>query len=120
MTEKFLGRKYHKEHYNCAHFLADVWLEITGVDIKAQLTGFLLKPSDRFVTPDIRRSFRRIEKPESPCIVLMQRKNHESHVGVFWKRKILHMNESGAHYHDPCVALFGFTKVGYYQCQNAK
>ncbi len=112
----FLDRTYDKRTYNCAHFVSEVWEYLTGVRIDDILKGFLLPPKERHVCPEIRHSFRKLDKPRGLCIVLMQRPRTDPHVGLFYKNKILHITESG-----PClvpfeIATLGFKKVWFYKC----
>lgn len=112
--DAFLSRRYNKETYNCAHFVRDVWQELTGMDLGAEFEGFLRPPKDRYTDPAIRRAFKRLNKPSSPCVVLMQRRGCVPHVGVFVRGKIIHLHEQGVEFLPVEVATRGFKKLGFY------
>lgn len=110
------NRQYNRETYNCAHFVCDVWKELTGKDIEKELSGFLRPPKERQAGMDLRRTFRKLEKPESPCVVLMQRPGTVPHVGVFVRGKVIHIHERGVEFLPLDIAARGFDRLGYYTC----
>ena len=114
--DQFYNRTYNRQTYNCAHFVAEVWLYLTGSDISIILRGFLLPPKDRYVRANLRRQFKRLTKPVSPCIVLMQRPKTVPHVGLFYKGRVFQLHERGVEFQPLDVASRGFKKVGFYQC----
>lgn len=109
-------KKYNKDHYNCAHFVRDAWLIETGVDITKELEGFLMPARERNVKSSLRRVFKRLKEPVSPCIVLMQRPRSVPHVGIYLRGKVLHLHEKGAERMTVDIATRGFNKVGFYTC----
>lgn len=115
--DRFFHRRYSQDLYNCAHFTAEVWEALTGDNIEAKLGPFLHAPSERSAPLALRASFRRLEKPENPCIVLMQRRGLLPHVGVYLNRRIFHIQAAvGVQFLPPEVVTFGFHKIGYYKC----
>lgn len=114
--DRFLGRKYNKQAYNCAHLVAEVWQAETGIDIAHKLAGFLRPPRERSVAFELRRAFRRLEAPQSPCIVLMTRPHSVPHVGIYLRGKVLHIHEVGVEYQPIDVATRGFNTVRFYTC----
>lgn len=109
-------KKYDKNNYNCAHFVRDAWELETGEDISEELEGFLLPAKSRYARAALRRIFKKIKKPQSPCIVLMQRPRSVPHVGIYLRGKVLHLHEKGVERMTPEIASRGFKKVGFYTC----
>lgn len=116
MIDEFFFRKYDRSNYNCAHLVAEAWLKITGLDISERLAGFLKPVRARSVGMSLRHSFIRLQAPESPCVVLMNRPGAVAHVGVYYRGKVLHIHASGTEYVPLDVARRGFTTVRFYKC----
>ena len=112
----FLEKQYNEDSYNCAHFVTEVWKELTGEDISSKMDGFLLPPSDRYTRLEKRKAFRRIENPLTPCIVLLQGRKQTPHVGIFFKRRVLHITKRGVQYMPLEIARVGFKSVRFYVC----
>ncbi len=112
--DQFFNRQYSAGDYNCAHFVSEVWRHVTGEDISQQLSGFLLPPRDRAAKVKIRRRFRRLEKPKSPCIVLMQRPGASAHVGVFILGRVFHIRREGVEFQPLEVVTLGFKTHRFY------
>jgi len=113
--DHFFGREY-SETYNCASFACDVWEHLTGTNIQSEMDGFLKPITDRTVPLNLRKSFIKLSKPKSPCLVLMHRPRTPPHVGIYFEGRVLHIQENGVAYQPADVASFGFTKVRYYKC----
>lgn len=109
-------RTYSRRLYNCAHFVAEAWEHETGQDIRERLIGFLFPPSDRFVPFALRRAFVSLDRPQSPCIVLMRQPRREPHVGIWIRGKVFHITESGPQFQPLDVATLGFLIVRFYAC----
>lgn len=103
-VDKYLVKRYDREAYNCLHFAREVWLDETGVDI-----GPLLRESSE--TP---RSFRQLEKPQSPCLVLMRDTGHTPHVGIFLRDRVLHIHEFGVEFIPLSSLLLQFKSAKFY------
>ncbi|GEA08486.1 hypothetical protein KUL42_32470 [Alteromonas sp. KUL42] len=116
MLDKFLGRNYSPANYNCVHFTVEVWQALTGNNIEQALTLFMRPSNDRKASMSLRRSFKKLEAPQSPCLALMQRQKTSPHLGVYYKNKIIHITELGVENVEPSLAARGFEKVTYYQC----
>ena len=115
-VDKFYNRKYNEKIYNCAHLVCEAWKDETGVDIAHNLKGFLLPPSDRRVILSDLRPLTLLERPESPCIVLMRQSRRAPHVGIFLRGKVLHIKATGVEYQPIEVATLGFKRVRFYTC----
>lgn len=117
--DHFYSREYDEGSYNCAHFVAEVWEWLSGCDIREVLDGFLLPPKDRFVRGSIRRKFVRLEKPKSPCIVLMHRAGDSAHVGLFLHNKVLHIRRAGVAFQPLDIAIMGFKTHRFYDVKES-
>jgi hypothetical protein len=113
--DAFFHRKYNRQTYNCAHFVCDVWESLTGESLAHKLGGLLRPPKTRHASFDLRRQFKRLEAPESPCVVLMQRRGSQPHVGIFVRGRVLHIHEMGVEFQPTDVASRGFEKIGFYK-----
>lgn len=114
MIDEFFFKEYNRNHYNCAHMVAEAWAKITGQNIEEPLTGFLRPFRARSVGMSLRHKFSRLAAPQSPCIVLMNRRGAVAHVGVYYRGKVLHIHASGTEYVPLDVARRGFTTVRFY------
>jgi len=113
--DKFLKKKYDKDSYNCAHLVCDVWEDITGESIRHKLTGFLRPYNERTAEWATFRQLSRLDAPESPCIVLMQRFHTSPHVGIFVRDRVLHIDEIGVKFQPLEVATRYFQRVRFYK-----
>lgn len=110
---QFKTKTYDSANYNCAHFLCDAWLEITNQDISFALFDLCKAREQREVKSDKLKRFKRLDKPESPCILLFSGKT-ETHTGIFLDNLVLHFTENGMQYVPLSIAMIGFDSVRYY------
>ena len=96
-----------------------VWENITGQNIRECLAGFLLPPGRRFVRGSIRRKFVRLEKPKSPCIVLMHKFSGSAHVGLFLHGRVLHIRRAGVAFQPLELATLGFKTHRFYDVKES-
>lgn len=113
--DHFFHKRYDRDRYNCAHFVCDVWEHEAGVRIDEALDCFLKPVKERRARQSLRAAFEKLERPESPCIVLMQRKKSTPHVGVFLRGRVLHIHELGVEFQPLDVVSRAFDKVGFYK-----
>ena len=113
----FIKKKYDADNYNCAHFVSEVWEYLYQQNINKNLQGFLLPITDKYVLMDLRKAFKKLKKPQEPCIVLMCRFNGSSHVGIYRKRKVFHLREDGVALENLRVASIGFKRVNFYEIE---
>lgn len=120
MIDQYFFKVYNADTYNCLHFAAEVWQDLTGQDILEKLSlGFTVPASESFTLSTarhIKRNFTKLSVPESPSLAMMQRARMTPHVGVFFDRRILHITEGGVEFQPPDVASRGFKTVTYYRC----
>ena len=93
---------YNKKSYNCFHFARDVWRELTGGD---SLIG-----SPR----ELRSIFERIKSPIDPCLVVFTG-GRDTHIGVYFEGRVMHLTESGVSRERLASASVGFKKVSFYR-----
>lgn len=115
MIDPLFGKTYNPPHYHCSHFLCDAWQMVTGEDLTARMAGVLRAVSTGGIKKSDFTPFRRIAKPESPCIVLLRRHGVSPHVGMFWRGRVLHISAQGVHYMPLRVVSIGFDKVSFYK-----
>lgn len=91
-----LYRDYDRRTYNCLHFAGDCWMHLTG-DARlsrvheSQLAGQGLVGLFRGMT-------RSKEATVQPSIALMETLEGRLHIGVCWRRRLLHINEAGCQF----------------------
>lgn len=112
--DSFLDRRYTKT-YNCLDFVREVWLAMTGEDVTEKLTRLTGAFSQRRATVTGVRAFTRLEEPVSPCLVVMQRKGFDPHIGIFLDQRILHLHRRGVEFQPLCVARAYFKTIRYYK-----
>lgn len=112
--DKFLDKIYHEEHYNCAHFVCEVWKELKGYDISKTLAGALTRPSRRSLVAHDLRTFELLTVPSSPCVALFQSKRKDTHVGIWFLGKILHITSNGVEWTLMETVLMNFNSVRFY------
>lgn len=114
-VDSFLDRTYDDKNYNCLHFVAEGWFDLTGVDILDALQSLIGAFAERRVTKEGVRAFARLNGPESPCLVVMRRPRTTPHVGIFLRDNVLHIQRCGVQFMPIRVAAFGFKSVQYYK-----
>lgn len=113
-VDPYLAKEYNRKSYNCWHMAKDIWLELTGVDLKH------LVPEDSTIeahnrhTVEAATSLKRVDNLQDPCLVLMQRQRLEPHVGVYYKGQLLHLNNHGAQYRPLEHITVPYPTVTYY------
>lgn len=113
--DRFYSRVYNEKTYNCAHFVCEVWKDLTGEDITHKLTGMMTVKNERVVDPKLRFKFKKLDgKPNQPCLIVMHRRRIGSHVGIYLNDKVLHITESGVERVSVEIATYGFDKFGFY------
>lgn len=101
----YLGRTWTKE-YTCNEFACEVWQYLTGEDLSERLNNFLNGSG----------SFTVLEVPISPCIVFFNRnRNADSHVGIFYDGKLLHLSATGVQYVPVEIVAMNFRTMRFYQ-----
>jgi hypothetical protein len=116
-VDQYFGRRYKASTYNCAHFVCDVWRDIKGEEFSEALAAMLCaRHQRRAVLSDLKR-IRFLDKPESPCVVLLQAKRRPTHVGVWIRGAVLHIQErQDVQFQSLDVVRIGFERVRFLTC----
>jgi hypothetical protein len=109
--DKFFFREYSKD-YTCVHFADEVWRELTGEHLTGKLMSAILEGK---TVSSKDHTFREIPEPCDPCLVLMRRPRCPTHIGVFYKGRVLHLHDKGVEFQPVKVAARYFTEVRYYR-----
>jgi hypothetical protein len=114
--DPFLNRMP-KADYNCLDFSREVWLAMFGEDIKERLDKLCagIRGRDGRVVLSGVKGFTKLERPESPCFIVMQRNKTQPHIGLFYNGRILHLADEGVEFQPLTVARRYFTRIGYYK-----
>lgn len=100
--------------YNCAHFLCDAWEQETGDDIRWALGCFLHSKQDRGAHLSLVHAMARLPAPQAPCVVLWRRRGNAPHVGLYSRRTVLHLTDSGPIRQVLAVASLGYQPPRFY------
>lgn len=94
--DALLNRKYDTEKYHCVHFLIEAAKHLLDADYSQSFIGLTGNLSEAITTSrNTVLKNKRLEKPKEGCIVLMTNLLNESHVGLFYCAKVLHLSEQG-------------------------
>lgn len=120
-VDDYLGREYNIKTYNCWHFVCDVWRDHTGVD----LSEFAVRPDNRkelmtaglsLASTDCKGKLLRLPTIDDPCIVYFARPGILSHVGVYVRGRLLHIQERINVCHQPLEQVSSsYTEIRYYK-----
>lgn len=113
-SNKYLIKTYDPINYNCWQFAQEIWAELTGVDLGNQTPGTHSTEAYTEKATEFSISLRRLDRPTSPCLVLMQRPQAEPHVGVFYKGSVLHLRKEGAQYRPLSQVSALYPKISFY------
>ena len=97
--DPLLNRKYDSQNYHCVHFLIDAAKYLFDEDYTHCFLGLtadlsqIVRASRHTVLNN-----RRLDRPRDGCIVLMTNLLNESHVGLFYCGKVLHLSENGPYF----------------------
>ena len=121
VVDKYLGREFHWKRYNCWDFIRDVWKDHCGVDLgkrdPADWTRTALAEAFRQQQFDVEgKLVTRIPEPEDPCLVMFVRPNVLSHVGIWVRGRVLHLQPRGNVILQPLSEVaIGFTEIRWYK-----
>ncbi len=124
-VDKYLSKTYNIRTYNCFSFAREIWLELTGTDLGKQTPDnpdthqgsvtTLQALQYNHTALQVANTLIRLDSPEDPCLVLLQRARLEPHIGVFYQGRVLHLNRSGAYYVPLGQITPGYPSVSYYR-----
>lgn len=110
-VDKYLDAVYKDRVYTCLHFADDVWFGEKGFRLNAELFKYL---NGGVPNVGMRKSFERLVKPISPCLVVFKESNGQTHIGVFIRNGILHLPRTGAQFQPLEVVSLGFKSVRFF------
>lgn len=116
-VDPLLGKTRTSE-YDCLSFAVDAWRHLVGdVDVLERINALSngVHTENGHVVLSAVRGFEKLDGPESPCFVVMQRTKTQPHIGVYWKGRVLHMKDRAVEYQPLAVAKRYFTKIGFYR-----
>lgn len=94
--DTLLSREFDRKTYNCLHFAGECWAHLTG-DRRLQCVREAAI-EDQCLT-ELFRGFRKYSEPtEQPSITLMDTLDGKTHMGVCYRRRLLHINEAGCQF----------------------
>lgn len=114
-VDPYLDREHRGDDYNCMHFARDVWKDLTGKDIGLRLKALHDPAEVRKARAGDLKAFEKLDRPISPCLALMRRPRTAPHIGIYLRRRILHLNENGVRFEMPYLAMLPFKTIGYYR-----
>lgn len=115
-VDDYLSRRFDLKRYNCWHLVREVWADMTGTDLgdltpASRLAGALRDAADDAADGP---GFQRLERAESPCIVLLRRRRDMPHVGALIRGRLLHITCQGVRYQDIADVADQFETVEFY------
>lgn len=114
--DDLLTRRHRGAEYDCLDFAAEIWAAETGEDLSGRLGDLLTgATADRKVSAEHVRRFERLERPVSPCFVMMHARKSAPHVGVWLRGRVAHLTERGAEYIELAAARRGYPRVAFYR-----
>lgn len=114
ITDAIFQKRYDFDTYNCFHFLCEMLREGFGrsldyEDVMAWLRGVKVGSLRRFV---------RLQKPEEGAICLFHNIGADIHVGLFYRGKVLHIQQRGVRHEPLFVTAAMFRTVKFYAYHN--
>jgi hypothetical protein len=115
-TDPFLDRVPTPE-YNCMDFVREVGEKLFDGDTRTRLDQLCegVHADNGHIVLGPVKGFVKLDKPESPCFVVMRRTKLSPHIGIFYNGRILHMKDDGVEFQPLRVARRYFTKIGFYK-----
>jgi hypothetical protein len=108
------GAEYDPGEYNCSHLVVDAWRIFTWRDIAGVMETFMCDASWRKAPASLRRHFRLMERPKTPCIALLKRSRSAPHVGIYVNGSVLHITTRGVECMPAHMVAAAFDRVHYY------
>ncbi len=102
-VDRYLGKEFSAEFYNCWDFAKEIWLELCGVRLTV---ATVLQAQAEYEV---------LKQAISPCLVLMQGRSALPHIGVYYQGRVLHLKPEGARYQPLHLARLGFHTVTFYR-----
>lgn len=103
-----MGKQYDTDNYHCAHFVVDVYRSMYGNDMAEALSCFLFPVDKARADIGIRKKFQRVHKGKTGDILVLHHFTGETHVGIFYKDKVMHLSREGV-----IMAYIEYVKLGF-------
>lgn len=110
-------------NYNCLDFVNEAWTHLFGTsDIIQRLEALSsgVHSSQGRVILSAVRGFVKLDTPVDPCFVVFQRMKMQPHIGIYYKRRVLHLKETGVEFQPLKITKRYFKKIGFYVNDNDK
>lgn len=111
----YLDKQFKDRTYNCYDFVREVWRDLTGVDLGVQTPEVKSVQTYTDKTLFVANQLTELPAIEDPCIVLMLRKRHIPHIGVYVSGRILHLSKTGSQYGNFHTVTASFPTVKFYK-----
>lgn len=96
MIDELFNRQYDHRRYHCVHFVIDAANTIFELDYAPSFIGLTGSLDETIKTSrETAHRNKQIKNPTNGCIVLMTKQDNSSHVGIYYKNKVLHLTDSG-------------------------
>lgn len=115
LVDRYLQKTFNYQTYNCYHFVRDVWLELTGIDLGDQVPDQKSSSIYNEKALQVANTLTALDTVQNPSIVLFQRLRVEPHIGVYFDGRVLHLSRHGAYYMPLDQVSAGYTKVSFYK-----
>jgi hypothetical protein len=112
-VDYFLNRRF-TARYTCWDFVREVWKQMTGVDIGDRTPPVFQEMALNAAVKQAIPDFQELVAASDPCIVLFERDRMEPHIGVYLKRRVLHLRRTGAAFEELRFARMGFARARYF------
>jgi hypothetical protein len=114
-VDSYLGATFDVHNYSCWHFACDVWFDLTKVRLHSGIEDWRVSALHEYAGCYAVHSLQKLDAIVDPCLVLMQRKNINPHVGVYVNGRVLQLGPSGASHVSLHSATACFPTVTFYR-----
>lgn len=114
VVDDFLDRMPIPERYNCFDFAREVRLAHDGLDLVVYFPWLGQRFDHRHVQGSHMRRIQRSAFAIDGSFCVYQRPRSQPHIGIWWKKKVLHLPESGAIYEAQENILRRYPYVSYF------
>jgi hypothetical protein len=101
--------------YQCAHFVRDAWIHLTGDALPGGFEGFLLPVNDRTAPVALRNEFKQIQRPSGLCVAMFRRVKGRPHTGLWYNGRILELVDTGPRYVPLHIPMTVYNSVRFYE-----
>ena len=114
--DPLLNRRYDTRQYHCVHFVIDAAKYLFERDYSNSFIGLTGAVDSALNTSrQTMLKNKRLKKPINGCIVLMTSLMNQSHVGLFYCGRVLHLTESGVYFQEIRSLKHHYFRFRYYE-----